>query len=104
MLLAKSLTKAGYKTINTTFRGNDEPAYSHFQKPNGLIRIGYDYINDKVVIRYHYDTDKSIGFMFNSRVIPNASLNVAETMRTINSFETIAQTLKSAYDAEFHNK
>lgn len=104
MLLAKSLTKAGYKTINTTFRGNDEPAYSHFQKPNGFIRIGYDYINDKVVIRYHHDTDESVGFMFNSRVIPNASLNVAETIRTINSFETIAQTLKSAYDAEFHNK
>ena len=104
MTLAKSLTKAGYKTINTTFRGNDEPAYSHFQKPNGLIRIGYDYINDKVVIRYHYDTDESVGFMFNSRVIPNASLNVANTMRTINSFETIAQTLKSAYDAEFHDK
>ena len=104
MSLAKSLTKAGYKTINTTFRGNDEPAYSHFQKPNGLIRIGYDYINDKVVIRYHYDTNESVGFMFNSRVIPNASLNVAETMRTINSFETIAQALKDTYDAEFHNK
>lgn len=104
MPLAKSLTKAGYKTINTMFRGNDEPAYSHFRKPNGLIRVGYDYINDKVVIRYHYDTDKNIGFMFNSRVIPNASLNVAKTMRTINSFETITQTLKSAYDAEFHDK
>lgn len=104
MSLTKSLIKAGYETINTTFRGNDEPAYSHFQKPNGLIRVGYDYINDKVVIRYHYDTDKNTGFMFNSRVIPNASLDVAETMRTINSFETITQTLKSAYDAEFHNK
>lgn len=104
MSLAKSLIKAGYEAINTTFRGNDEPAYSHFRKPNGLIRVGYDYINDKVVIRYHYDTDKSIGFMFNSRVIPNASLNIAKTMRTINSFETIAQTLKSAYDAEFHDK
>lgn len=104
MSLAKSLTKAGYEATNTMFRGNNEPAYSHFQKPNGLIRVGYDYINDKVVIRYHYDTDKNTGFMFNSRVIPNASLDVAETMRTINSFETITQTLKSAYDAEFHNK
>lgn len=104
MSLAKSLIKAGYEAINTTFRGNDEPAYSHFRKPNGLIRVGYDYINDKVVIRYHYDTDKSIGFMFNSRVIPNASLNIAKTMRTINSFETITQTLKSTYDAEFHDK
>lgn len=104
MSLAKSLIKAGYEATNTMFRGKDEPAYSHFQKPNGLIRVGYDYINDKVVIRYHYDTDKNIGFMFNSRVIPNASLDVAETMRAINSFETITQTLKSAYDAEFHNK
>ena len=104
MSLAKSLIKVGYEATNTMFRGNDEPAYSHFQKPNGLIRVGYDYINDKVVIRYHYDTDKNTGFMFNSRVIPNASLDVAETMRTINSFETITQTLKSAYDAEFHNK
>lgn len=104
MPLAKSLTKAGYKTINTTFRGNDEPAYSHFQKPNGLIRIGYDYINDKVVIRYHLDSDNNIGFLFNSRVMVDASLDIAKTMRTINSFETITQTLKSAYDAEFHNK
>ena len=104
MPLTKALLNAGYETVDTMFTGNDEPSYSRFQKPDGLILVGYDHIHDRIVIRYHLDSDDNIGFLFNSRVMTDASLDIAKTMRTINSFETIAQTLKNTYDAEFHNK
>ena len=100
MSLTKALLKAGYEVVQTPCK----TLYSYFQKPNGLIKVDYNERNDQIVMRYHYDSDDNVGFLFNSFHIMDASLDIAETMRTINSFETIAQTLKSAYDAEFHNK
>lgn len=100
MSLTKALLNAGYEIVKTPCK----TLCSYFQKPNDLIKVSYNQNNDQIVIRYHYDSDDDIGFLFNSFAIMDASLDVTETMRTINSFESIAQTLKSAYDAEFHNK
>lgn len=100
MSLTKALLKAGYEIVQTPCK----TLYGYFQKPNGLIKVCYNQNNDQIVIRYHYDSDDNVGFLFNSFAIMDASLNIAKTMRTINSFETITQTLKSAYDAEFHDK
>lgn len=100
MSLTKALLKAGYEITQTPCK----TLYSYFRKPDGLIKVCYNENNDQIVIRYHYDADDNVGFLFNSFHIMDASLDVTETIRTINSFETITQTLKSAYDAEFHNK
>lgn len=100
MSLTEALLEAGYEVIQTPLK----TLYIYFQKPNGLIKVSYNQNNDQIVMRYHYDSDDNVGFLFNSFHIMDASLDIANTMRTINSFETIAQTLKSAYDDEFHNK